>query len=1184
MKLLLAGLMALFAFTSIQAQSLRINELMSSNSGAVTDADGETSDWIEIYNAGTVPVALNGYGLSDKKATPFLWTFPDYKISAGEYLLVFASGKDRRTIPGYWNTIISKGDDWKYLVPTTEPPSNWRTIDFNESGWLTGKSGFGFGDDDDNTRLTNASCVFMRKKFSITSVQDVQQLVLHMDFDDGFVAYLNGKEIARVNMTGKGDFPPYNALASDQHEALIYQGLSPEKYLISDPGSVLKAGENILAIQVHNIFTTSTDLSAIPFLSVSTTSQPAPPRIIASLNLISTQLHTNFKIDADGESIYLTKPTGQLADSVRMAAIPSNHSYGRTVADPSKWSVFPASTPGKVNSGTDLSTETPGDPQFNLPGGIYPQAQKIKLTPSSPGDTIFYTVDGSEPTKTSAIYMSEIALTGSQVIRAKVLKSGMLPGKTVTNSYIVGSIKKNPVVSISMNPNDLWDYNTGIYVKGPNAQTANPYFGANFWQDWEKSCHFELFETTGKKEVDVDAGTKIFGNWSRANNQKSMAFYCRKSYGYESINYKIFPDQPYTEFKDIVLRNSGNDWNLTMFRDGLMTGLTKGLNIDYQAFRSATIYLNGAYWGILNLREKVNEHFLAAHHDVDPDEIILLDNNSNPIIGNPDSWKQLYAFIEQNSLVTQANFEKVTSQIDFDNYLNYTISQIYFANHDWPGNNIKYWKTTDPSSKWRWIIFDTDFGMGYWDNAPQKNSIDIVTATNGTEWHNLPWSTLMLRKLLENTSFRNQFANRFCDLMNSAFLPERVVRAVDQKQNMIIDEIGNHLQKWSGGSVSNWQGAVQVIRNFALLRPNFILYHVQNKFGFKSVQPLITRADSTQGSIQLNSLKLTKFPWTGNYFPDVPVTLTAIPNAGYRFVKWTGVSTGSTSPTINVTPQAGLDITALFENDGSHYEDVIINEISYNNAADRNPGDWIELYNKGKYDIDLSGWKLTDSDPDHQFIFAANTWLKAGEYLVIANDLTKMKAVFGPLKNLQEPFAFNFGLSNLTDAVKLYSRQNQLIDEVVYSNSEPWQTFEATELWSLELIDPTKNNNSGRNWVLSQKDGTPGMRNTPMIPDGSEELPIAGSTENSTCVPNPFTDGTFIRFTPKFTANYQVTIKDVGGKEILKISQPGSFTEKQSIYWNGQDRNGRPVAPGIYFYTIEANGFREVGKVIKMQN
>lgn len=1183
MKLLLATLcVALSAFIA-SGQTIRINEVMSSNSGALTDIDGDNPDWIELFNAGSSAINLNGFGLSDKKAQPFQWIFPNFQVNPGEYLLVYASGKDRREAPDYWNTLISKGDDWKYIAPTVEPATNWRFFEFNDNSWPTGKSGFGFGDDDDNTKLTNATCVFLRKKFTITNPADVTQLVLHMDFDDGFVAYLNGKEIARANMDGRGEFPAFNTFANNQHEALIYQGLTPEKYVISNPSSALKAGENILAIQVHNVYATSTDFSAIPFLSVSTTAPPANPSIIASLNLPVAQLHTNFKIDVDGESIYLTKPTGELADSVRVVPIPVNNSYGRGVNNPLVWAIFPTSTPGKINSGPDFPTEKPGLPSFDLPGAVYSNGIKIKMTAPSANDTIYYTLDGSEPNRYSLIYSGEININFTKVVRARILKSGMLPGQIITHSYIINGIRQIPVVSIAMNPSDLWDYNTGIYVKGPNAEATNPFFGANFWMDWEKACHFELFESPGTKTIGVDAGTKIFGNWSRANAQKSMAFYCRKSYGFDAMKYKIFPDRTYTQFKDIVLRNSGNDWNNTMFRDGLMTGLCKGLNIDYQAFRPAAIYLNGEYWGLLNIREKVNEHMLAQHHDLDADEISILENNGNVVVGNSSEYWTMMSFLETNSLTVQANYGKVMQWIDVNSFIDYFAAQIYFRNHDWPGNNIKYWRSDEWDGRWRWILYDTDFGMGIWNSSPSENTLELATATNGPSWPNPPWSTLLFRKLLENTSFRNQFTNRFADLLNSSFLADRVIRAIDQKQNNIAPEIGAHLQRWSGGTVSTWQNNVQVMRNFASSRPVNVFNHLRMKFGFQDPQTITARADSTQGTIQLNSLRLSNFPWKGIYFPNVPITVTAVPHAGYRFVKWTGVATGTTSATLTLSPKANLDLTAVFESDGSHYEDVIINEISYTNEASRNPGDWIELYNRGKYDIDISGWKLTDAEPDHQFIFAANTILKAGEYLVVANDLPKMKAIFGTVKNLVDPFTFNFGLSNETDAVRLFSRQDQLIDEVVYSNSEPWQTFDPNELWSLELIDPAKNNNAGRNWLLSQKDGTPGMRNTANIPDAIDDLPLSSlTTELTSCYPNPFSEGVYIEFTLNKPAEYSLSILDVNGRIRRVIKSDDRINATHNLYWDGKDENGNSLPAGVYFYRLETNGFSDIKRLVKI--
>jgi hypothetical protein len=1172
--LLVAGLFA-------GAQPFRINEVMSSNGGVITDLDGDTPDWIEFYNASTIQVNLNGYGLSDKKDQPFQWIFPDLIVQPGGYLLVFASGKDRRQAPVYWNTVISKSDEWKYIVPKEEPATNWRFNDFNDASWLTGKSGFGFGDDDDNTKIPDASCVFIRKKFTVTNPADVVQLILHVDYDDGFVAYLNGQEIARANMENQGQYPAYTALATNQHEAVIYQGMTPEKFEIANPAALLKTGENVLAIQGHNIFSTSTDFSLIPFLTIGTSAPSVNPRIIASLKLETSLLHTNFKLDADGESVYLSKPSGEVADSVRIGSMKLNNSFGRSLKKDTEWVIFTSSTPNKENSGVEYLAEKPGNTLFSYPGGIYSSGLTLKLTAPSNSDTIYYTLDGSVPTRHSYVYTGEMNIITSKVVRARILKSGMLPGETVTNSYIISGAKRIPVVSVSMDPPDLWDFYTGIYVKGPNAAAENPNFGANFWMDWEKACHFEMMETTGNKVIDVDAGTKIFGNWSRANAQKSMAFHCRKSYGTEFIKYKIFDERPFDEFSDLVLRNSGNDWNNTMFRDGLMTGLTLGMNLDQQAFRPASVYLNGEYWGILNIREKVNEQMLAMHHNVDPDNLTILEGNGMPVTGSNTDYLTMTTFLEQNSLAAPANYAKMLEWIDVGSFIDYYASQIYFRNHDWPGNNIKYWKTNDSNGRWRWILFDTDFGMGIWGSQPTENTLELATATNGPSWPNPPWSTLMFRRLLENTEFRNQFVNRFADLLNTRFSVQNVSNAIYIKKDMISDEIGKHFQKWNLDSYNNWNSNVQAVFNFANSRTTNVFNHIRLKFNFQNPLTVIARADTTQGHIQLNSLKLGNFPWKGAYFPDVPITLTAVPHAGYRFVKWTGVTTGSNLSTITIAPKANLDLTAVFENDGSHYEDVIINEISFNNDAAENPGDWIELYNKGKYDLDISGWKLTDSDPNHQFIFAANTWLKANEYLVISNDLTKMKAVFGSVKNLVEPFTFSFGLGNTVDAVKLYSRSEQLIDEVNYGNTEPWLTFSYDVLWSLELIDPAKNNNSGRNWIISEKNGTPGLHNTPYIPDGTQELAIEDKTpEHFKNYPNPFKEGTNLEYQLSKEGKYRITILDVNG-QIIRLFEDNQTSGRHNIYWDGLDDSGKPVSAGVYFYRFETDGFCNMKRMVK---
>ena len=739
-----------------------------------------------------------------------------------------------------------------------------------------------------------------------------------------------------------------------------------------------------------------------------------------------------------------------------------------------------------------------------------------------------------------------------------------------------------PVVSISMNPSDLWDYNTGIYVDGPNAEVADPHFGANYWMDWEKTCHFELMETTGNKVIDVDAGISIFGNWSRANEQKSLALYCRKGYGYGEMKYKIFKERPYDKYKNVVLRNSGNDWNNTMFRDGLMTGLTLGMNLEQQAFRPATIFLNGEYWGIHNIREKINEHMIALHNDVDPDDVIMLENNGTPIMGTADDYWTMFSFMENNSLATQTNYNKMLEWIDINSFIDYFSAQIYFRNHDWPGNNIRYWKTNDATGRWRWILYDTDFGMGIWNALASENSLAFATATNGPDWPNPPWSTLMLRKLLENIVFRNQFVNRFADLLNSNFRADRVNQAIDLKRDAITDEIGSHLLKWNGGSKSTWLSNIQQIKNFATARPSNVFSHIRLKFSFQNPQIITAQADSLKGLIQLNSLKLSSFPWKGSYFPNVPVTLTALPRVGYKFVKWTGITTGSNVATIKVIPQANLVLTAVFEIDGNHYEDIVINEISFNNDATFNPGDWIELTNKGAFDIDISGWKITDSDPNHQYIFAANTWLKANEYLIVSSDLTKFNNLFAGVKNVFG--SFNFGLSNTLDAVKLYSREGQLVDEVNYGNTDPWKTSTFDELWSLELTNPALNNNSGLNWMLSVNNGTPGLRNSPYLPNSVDDLPVAIiSTELLQNYPNPFNEGTYIEFKLDKPGEYRISVLDVNVRTLRIIEADDQMSCNHTVYWDGKDNSGKPVATGVYFYRLEANGFSEMKRMVKIK-
>ena len=227
-------------FFNLNAQSLQINELMSSNSGTIYDDDGDTPDWIEIRNTGDSTINLAEYYLSDDGGDKMKWQFPEMNLSPQQYLLVFASGKDRVQAPIYWNTLVDIGESWKYIVPDSELPSTWKLGFYDDSGWSTGASGIGFGDNDDKTVIPSGiMSVFMRTKFSVRNLENVTSMWFNMDFDDGFVAYINGIEIAREGLGEAGSTVAWNQAATS-NEAVIYQGKKPMGFDISNYINLLK--------------------------------------------------------------------------------------------------------------------------------------------------------------------------------------------------------------------------------------------------------------------------------------------------------------------------------------------------------------------------------------------------------------------------------------------------------------------------------------------------------------------------------------------------------------------------------------------------------------------------------------------------------------------------------------------------------------------------------------------------------------------------------------------------------------------------------------------------------------------------------------------------------------------------------------------------------------------------------
>ncbi|HPN37171.1 MAG TPA: CotH kinase family protein, partial [Melioribacteraceae bacterium] len=837
----------------------------------------------------------------------------------------------------------------------------------------------------------------------------------------------------------------------------------------------------------------------------------------------------------------------------------SDISFGRSLSNLDSMVFFSVPTPEKENSAygfTGVTTE----PLPSNEGGFYNSALSISIINASDIQKIYYTIDGAIPDSTSLLYSQPITISTTKVLRFIGYTQGKLKSNVVTNTYFINQNKTMPVISISTNPANLWDNETGIYVLGPNYDPSFPYMGANFWQDWERPAHFEIYEPDGITKYKSNAGIKIHGNWSRALAQKSLALFARGEYGNKEFEYKLFPNRPFTKYNNFILRNSGQDWESSMMRDLMMQNLVEDLDLDLQAGRPAVVYLNGVYWGIHNIREKLNEDMIASHHNLNPDEINILENNGEIVEGTNERYLNLISFINSNSLVNNTNYEFVKSQINMDNYVDYMLSQIYYANVDWPGNNIKYWTTQSDTSRWRYLIFDTDHGFGlYNQNAASHNTLTFALETNGPNWPNPPWSTLVLRKLVENQNFKNDFLNRYADLANSIFKKETVVAKIDSLRNIFNLEITNHIAKWNKFTYSGWQSNINFLRNFANSRLSYLTMYFMQKFGVTTTAIVnIDVNDSKSGTVKINRLDIKKYPFSGFYFKGVPVNVTALPKKGYKFVRWEGIS-DSDSQIITIVPNQLDSLMAIFEVDDSSGT-IVINEINYNSNQSFNTEDWVEIYNTSSRSVDISGYRFKDEDDSHNFIFPQNTSISGNGYLVICIDTTLFKTKFPNVNNIIGNTGF--GLSGSGELIRLYDKSLNIIDSLTYDDNNPWPVAPDGQGKTLSLINPYLDNSKPESWKASLSNGTPGTIND--IYTNTEEENFSDYNYSLyQNYPNPFNPATTIEFSLAENSDIELSIFNILGQKISTIYS--GYLDKGKHSYNFIAQN---LASGIYFYSL----------------
>ncbi|HET6244271.1 MAG: CotH kinase family protein [Bacteroidetes bacterium] len=858
-------------------------------------------------------------------------------------------------------------------------------------------------------------------------------------------------------------------------------------------------------------------------------------------------LHTNFKLKSTGEKIIFSDDDGNIVDNFEIGHLQYNHSSGRSPDGGTNLCLFNTPSPGATNTNSACYEGYEPEPAFSLNAGFYPSSQTIELYTPSPSGIVKYSVDGSFPSNSSSTYANPINANKTSIISSVCYSSGnRLPSKVIKRTYFIDENSFDlPVFSITMNPKDLFDNSTGIYM--------------NFKQDWEKLCHVEYFDKQKVKQFELDAGIKIHGGFSRAKPQKSFRIKCRKKYGTSVLNFPLIPEKPkVTWFESFNLRNGGTDYNYTRFRDAFLQKVMKNENVGTMGYEPAIVFLNGEYWGEYEIREKQDEKYIESNYGVPAEKVDLLTHKGSirVLSGSDTSFYSMHNYIKTTEAKSSTFYNNVGKMIDIENYVDYFIAEIYYHNNDWikpsgGSNNIKLWHSQLPGGKWRYVFWDLDMTSGIFGISASSNNLSGIINPPNYNIH-----SEMFSSMLNNQEFKYYFVNRFADLMNTVFQYDSLIKVAYPMRDSISSSMQRHQERW-GGSYNAWNNSVDNMLNWFSARGDHVRNHIQTEFNLvKQVELNLVVSPYNAGRIKINSIIPKSIPWNGVYYDGVPVTITAIPNPGFTFDYW-GVNKNisSVDPNEKITLNISSDdiFTAYFK--GSAIEPKItFSEINYHSAFENDAGDWLELHNYGELPVNLTGWYINNGNMANLYQIPFGTIIPPNGYAVFSCDTQKFVS--------QHPFVtiftsqLPFNLSNSSETISLLDYDYKPVVSVTYSDASPWPNECDGKGRTLELKDPMESLDVGSNWFAGCFGGSPGVGYNAECLTGILEK-VINNHFHLEIGPNPSDDLIVIKIIldKEILSDLSFSMYDFTGKEVKKIKS----LENNELVLDRKD-----FVPGIY--------------------
>lgn len=893
--------------------SLVINEIMSSNGGAIAASDGGIYDFVELYNGSNQDIELANYGLSDQEAGT-KWIFPKTTIKAKSYVIIYLSGKKQdglyanfklsssgeetlslkntsgkvvdavKTVslnknqvmvrntkgdwvvtstptPGYANT--EKGRE-QFLNSITEKSEELQITEVlpNNAGHFKDQYGsyssyieitnqtnknislkeYGLSGDINNPfkwQFPNITIGGHETMVIYTSGKNTTEKELHTNFklsskNGSAILTKGGKIVDQVDYENlengialvkentwlkTGTISPGYPNTIDGVESFSKKYLNnPEGLIINEimnnnTSYLVQNGQEYYdwieiknnskqEIKLKDYYLTTSDNRLTEWQFPDVTLKPGELYIIMCSGDTklsnNTYIHTNFKL-SEIESLYITDGK-HILDSIFISKVPLEYSMGRGEYG---FFYFDTPSPNKENQGG--TRQVSNAPEVSYAPGIYNEVKEIKLEMTANG-TIYYTLDGSVPNTNSSKYTGPIFLSETTVVKSINVEDGKIVSPVVTNSYIINENHTLPVMSVSMNPTDF------------------SRVSSNSWGDLEVSSYAELYEDGNS--FSIPCGFKLFGGSTRGMAKKSFSLKFKKKYGASSLHYKVFENRDFSIFNTLVLRSGSQDSENAFFRDILATSLMEESEAEVQSYKSIVLYINGNYWGVYNIREKVDDEFLTNHYNVDGTKGNIVRTDYMVSLGSGKDYQDIVNYVSTHDMSNKTNYEYVKTKVNINSLIDFWVGEIYTTNNDIINSRAFSHPNID-DGKLHFIYYDLDYSMFF----PMNNYYTFMTNPEGMSDFKVP--TVFMTNMFKSKEFKHDFVERLSWNRKHIWNEKHVLEQLEKIYNSLEPEMERNQKRW-GMTYKDWTDSVDVIREFVKKREGYLLKQTKSFFNLSS--------------------------------------------------------------------------------------------------------------------------------------------------------------------------------------------------------------------------------------------------------------------------------------------------------------------------------------------------------------